>query len=278
MEQKTQSTPDTGIAYQQWLHRTHSPAHARRTASSHAAFLLPHLRPGMRLLDAGCGPGSITIGLAEAIAPGEATGLDANAGAIDQARAAAESADCRNVRFDVEDVYALPYADASFDAAFSHAVMQHLTDPLRALRELRRVLRPGGVIGVADADHDGSIIAPADPLLDAASRMLDRMRERSGDGDPHVGKRLRALLHEAGFERCEASATAMCLGTAVATRMTGEWQANYLSSPELIAHAVATGAGTRDEIATMAAAWRSWGQHPGAYWATFSCQAIGWAG
>src|SRR5437660_8574741 len=161
--QRTPAQPDsTHTAFQRWLRGAHSPAHARRTAAHNAAFLLPHLKPGMKLLDTGCGPGSITIGLAEAVAPAETVGIDASADAIEEARALAASRGCTNLRFEVADVYALPFEDATFDAAFSHAVMQHLRDPLTALREIRRVLKPGGVVGIADADHDGTILAPPD--------------------------------------------------------------------------------------------------------------------
>ncbi|MDP9237131.1 MAG: methyltransferase domain-containing protein [Chloroflexota bacterium] len=269
-----ENTTDTRSAFEQWLRRAHSPAHARRTAARNAAFLLPHLRPGMRLLDGGCGPGSITIGLAEAVAPGEVIGIDASTAAIDDARAAAPSKSCSNIRFEVADVYALPYDDASFDAVFSHAVMQHLREPARALRELRRVLRPGGIIGVADADHDGSIIAPSDPRIDASMQLLRRLREAGGGGDPRVGKHLRSLLHEAGFARCEATATAGYEGAAVPARMTGEFWARYFESPQLISRATELGLADRDGIADMASAWRAWGQHPGAFWARFACEAI----
>jgi cyclopropane fatty-acyl-phospholipid synthase-like methyltransferase len=71
-------TTETRSAFERWLRGAHSPAHARRTAACNAAFMLPHLRPGMRLLDAGCGPGSNTIGLAEAVAPGEVIGVAAS--------------------------------------------------------------------------------------------------------------------------------------------------------------------------------------------------------
>lgn len=274
---------DTGTNFQRWLRGAHTPAHARRTAAGNAAFFLPHLQPGMRLLDAGCGPGSITIGLAQAISSpggrtdgGVATGIDTSASAIEAAHVAAATAGCANVRFEVGDVYELPYEDASFDAVFAHAVLQHLAEPARALRELRRVLRPGGVIGLADADHDGSIIAPADPMLDAAERLLRRMRERGGGGDPCVGKRLRGLLSDAGFVQCAASATAGCDGSAAATGMAGEFWARYFESPALIEYAVTLRIASESEVAAMAAAWRVWGRDPGAYWARFWCEAIGW--
>jgi ubiquinone/menaquinone biosynthesis C-methylase UbiE len=276
MKSKSHDIQATAAAYERWLRPAHSPAHARRTAASRAAFFLPHLRPGMRLLDAGCGPGSITIGLAETIAPGEAVGIDASAESIEAAGALAAERGVTNVRFGVADVYALPFEDASFDAAFCHALLQHLADPLAALRELRRVLRPGGVIGIADADHDGFVMCPRDPLIDRSLELLEALRAASGGGDPRVGKRLRELLHEAGFAHSAGSATAGYEGTADATRMAGDWQARYLEAPPLVDHAAALGLATPREISAMAAAWRAWGAHPGAFRATFWCEAVGW--
>lgn len=276
MESRQHDVKTTRAAYERWLRPAHSPAHARRTAARNAAFLLPHLRSGMRLLDAGCGPGSITIGLAEAIAPSEAIGIDANPESIAAARAMATERSAANVRFDVADVYALPFEDATFDAAFCHAVLQHLADPPAALREIHRVLKPDGVIGVADADHDGFVMWPRDPLIDRSLELLDTLRQQSGGGDPRVGKRLRDLLHEAGFARSAGSATAGYEGTGDATRMAGEWQARYLEAPPLVEHAVALGLTTRGEMVAMADAWRAWGAHPGAFRATFWCEAVAW--
>ncbi len=280
----TAESADQRTSFDRWLQGAHTSAHARRTAERDAAFLLPHLRRlrdaspgGLRLLDAGCGPGSITIGLAGVVAPGAAVGIDASPHAVAEARAAAAARGCANVTFELADIYALPFPDDAFDAVFSHAVMQHLAEPVRALRELRRVLRPGGVVAVADADHDGSIMAPEDARIDTSQELLRRLREHGGGGDPRVGKRLRSLLHDAGFARCEATASAAFEGAETSARMTGEFWANYLASPELVEHAVALGLATSAELTAMASAWREWGAHPGAFWARFWCEAIGWA-
>lgn len=258
--------------FEAWLRGVHGPAHGRRTAERNATFLLPHLRPGMSLLDAGCGPGSITAGLACAVAPGEVVGIDLSVEAIDAARAHAEASACGNVRFEVADVTSLPFADATFDAVFAHALLQHLPVPLDALIELRRVTKPGGVIGVADADFDGAVIAPESDELAANAALLRRTRR-----DPHIGKHLRALLHEAGFARTVASVTASAIGTEDAARVTGEWNARYVEAEPFIAHVVAEGWATRDELRAQAAAWRAWGASPGAFSAAFWCQALGWA-
>ena len=113
---------------------------ALRTASQEAAFFLPSLRPGIRVLDLGCGPGSITLGLAEAVAPGEVVGVDFQPSQVAQAQALGAARGLMNVRFEVADVYRLPFPDGSFDAAFAHVVLMHLREPVRALAEMRRVL------------------------------------------------------------------------------------------------------------------------------------------
>ncbi len=152
----------------------------RRTAETAAGFFLPHLRPGMRLLDCGCGVGSITIGLAAAVAPGEAIGIDFQSEQIERARAVAGEAGVANVGFAVGSVYALPCPDASYDAAFAHTLLLHLREPPRALRELRRVLKPGGVVGIADDDRGTFLMEPATPLLEALHRLMQRAIQHHG--------------------------------------------------------------------------------------------------
>ena len=271
----------TTRAYQDWLHERHGGAQARRTAQRNAAFLLPHLRPGMRVLDAGCGPGSITLGLADTVgaggadARGEVVGIDVSAAAIATARAAAAERGATGMRFEVADVYALPFADASFDAAFSHAMLQHLADPLAALREIRRVLKPNAVIGVADADLSGSVIYPATPALNRSLDLMVRLRLHDG-GTPDAGRRLRSLLSEAGFSRNAGMAIADADAAAETTARTGAFWASYFDAAPLVAHVAATGLATAGDLAEMAAAWRTWGSEPGAFWARFWCQAVGW--
>ena len=76
----------------------------RRSAGSHAAYLLPHLKPGHRVLDFGCGPGTISVGLAKAIEPGELHGIDMEESQINVARAAAQAGGHANATFHVGDV------------------------------------------------------------------------------------------------------------------------------------------------------------------------------
>ena len=124
----------------------HQPAvveqHARRTAESSAAFLLPHLEGWMRILDVGCGPGSITVGLARRVPDGEVVGIDVASGIVERAQRKCAETDVTNVTFQKESVYDLPYDSGSFDIVYAHQVLQHLTDPVAALNEIHRVSKP----------------------------------------------------------------------------------------------------------------------------------------
>jgi len=177
---------------------------ARRTAASRAAFFLPALTPGMQVLDVGCGPGTITLGLAEAVAPGGCTGLDMQASQIELAREGAVAGGVDNVSFVVGSAYALPFADASLDAVFSHALYEHLARPADAAAELHRVLRPGGVAGVCCSDWGSALIEPRDDDVEIALACHLDLRRRAG-GDPYAGARLEALISAAGFSHVRAS-------------------------------------------------------------------------
>lgn len=169
----------------------------QRTADTHARFFLPHLNPGWRVLDAGCGPGTITLGLTRRAAPGVVTGIDIEDSQFGKAREQGQR-EGLNVEFRKASIYQLPFEDACFDAVFSHALLEHLTDPAAALTELRRVLKPKGLIGVRAGDIGGMLI---DAESDGPARGLAAYLAKRGEnsGDPNVGRKLGRLLRKAGF-------------------------------------------------------------------------------
>src|SRR4051794_37681901 len=152
----------------------------RRTAAVAGAFFLPHLRSGMRVLDVGCGPGTITVGLAQAVRPGEVVGIDLDANRLAMARSAAVSQGIGNVSFQEGGIHQLAFPDQSFDAALVHAVLEHIPDQVAALSEVRRVLKPGGVIGVRSAEHGAAISWPPSEGLARFISLMAREKEAVG--------------------------------------------------------------------------------------------------
>lgn len=251
----------------------------RRTGAG-AAFLLPHLRPGMRLIDCGCGPGSITIDLAQAVTPGEAIGIDLREEALTYGRRLARDRGLSNVTFQVANVYQLPFPDASFDVAFACAVLQHLGAPLEALKEMRRVLKPGGVIGIVDGSAPITFRYPTNPLLEAWDKIRVLQRDYN-TGRPSPALQLRALLREAGFARAYASGGMSTedgppAGTPEDTQRVAQ---NHLIQLRGLRGrlALAQGWATQHELEQMAEALMAWGDAPDAFYARPVFTAIGWA-
>jgi SAM-dependent methyltransferase len=227
-------------------------SHRWRTVENSAAYLLPHLRPGLRLLDVGCGPGTITADLATRLAPGTVLGIDASAEVIDAARR-----DHPDVTFSVADVYDLGLEDASWDVVHAHQVLQHLADPVAALREMRRVVRPGGIVAARDSDYASFTWHPADERLERWLAIYQEIARANG-GEPDAGRRLLSWARQAGFTRVDASASAWCFATATERHWWGSLWAERMTTSAIAQQARREGRATADELTAMADAWLSW--------------------
>jgi SAM-dependent methyltransferase len=172
---------------------------SRRTLESHGAFFIPHLRPGLQVLDVGCGPGTMTVGIAAYIGTGRVIGVDMGDSQVQLATQRAAEQGIANAEFRTGNAYALPFADAQFDALFSHALLEHLREPVRAMREFLRVLKPGGVMGVATPDWSGFLVGPSNPAVDAAIDAFKALQVGNG-GDVNTGHKLSQFAVDAGFE------------------------------------------------------------------------------
>ena len=166
-----------------------------RSLEENAAFLLPHLAKDMRLLDCGCGPGSISLDFASYLSEGQVVGVDIESSQVGKARARAEEKGIQNATFLQGDIYALPFEEGSFDVVFTHAVIWALPDPMRALRELKRVLKPGGILACREPDLSKTNFSPKLPLLTEAISLQCEGLEMCGS-DPYIGSKL-----EGYFER-----------------------------------------------------------------------------
>lgn len=249
----------------------------RRRADVTAAFLLPHLRPGQRLLDAGCGPGSVTVGLAQAVAPGLTVALDIDEASLAAARSRARAQGCPQVAFQRADVDRLPLRAESLDVVYLSGVLAHQAERRPAvLAEARRVLKPGGLIAVSDADYGATLLAPAEPRLTRAWGLVLRVL-RARSADPFGARGLRARLRAAGFTRVSGSASTETWGDPEATRDAGFFWAWFLGRRHAD-RVVASRWATHDELRACADAFLAWGAHPDALLVRVRCEAIGFKG
>jgi SAM-dependent methyltransferase len=231
----------------------------------------------MRVLDVGCGPGSITLDLAERVAPGAVVGVDRDDGQLELGRAAAGARKLDNVRFAVGSVYALPFAAASFDAVLAHTLLFHLREPLRALQELRRVLAPGGLAAVSDDDWSTWVVVPEDSAMHWMMRTFAPQEVAANGGNPFYARHLRRLLLEAGFARAEGLALAPeSYGTLEETRGYAALCERILRTPAVAQRAVAQAWVSADDLEAMIAGVRAWGERPDAFAAVLYCAALGW--
>ena len=236
-------------------------SHRSRTAANSAGYLLSHLRPEMSLLDVGCGPGTITIELAERVAPGWAVGLDASREVIEEARLHSRYAP---VDWRHGSVYELAFDDGAFDVVHAHQVLQHLGDPVRALEEMQRVCAPGGVIAARDSDYGAWTWYPEEPMLDAWRDIYDVVARANG-GEPNAGRCLLSWAHAAGLRNVETSVTAWCYTAEHGAQWWASIWADRIVDSALADRVIEIGAATSDELRDMAAGWRRWGEHPDAW-------------
>ena len=232
-------------------------SHRWRTAENSAAYLLDHLGAGQRVLDVGCGPGTITLDLADRVAPGEVVGLDVAGEVIDAARDAASTRGVDNATFAVGDVYALDLPDASFDVVHAHQVLQHLTDPVAALVEMRRVLRPGGVLAVRDSDYGAFAWYPIDARLDRWLELYHQVTAHNR-AEADAGRFLRSWVRAAGFADVELSSSTWTFAADDERAWWGDLWAERAVASSFADQAVEYGLSTTDELEQISHAWRDW--------------------
>jgi SAM-dependent methyltransferase len=239
-----------------------------------AAFFLGYLKPGMALLDCGCSEGTITVDLAALVAPGQVVGLDIAPGTLQHAQQLAGERGLSNVRFEVGNVYALPFPDHSFDAVFSHALFEHLTDKPKALGEIQRVLKPGGIFGVRASDLGARIIEPPDPLVDQFWQLFAKIRDELRS-ENNVGRRLCGLLRQIGFTEISGSASFLSFGTPARLRWFAEIFGHFAVDSPYAAEWLARGWVDQETREQIRAAWTAWAAQPHAFAAEAWGEAVG---
>lgn len=224
-----------------------------RSIHSHGQFFIPKLTAGLSVLDCGCGPGSITLGIAGLVSPGQVAGVDFGLSQIERARANAANTRTRNVTFQTADCYSLPFPDNSFDRVFSHALLEHLAEPCRAVSEMYRVLKPGGAVGVCSPDWAGFVLAPPSQELSEVIEAYTSLQTRNG-GDVQAGRKLGVYLEQCGFSGIQMSARYECYSS---LPMIGEYLALQLEQQNEARHALTLRQWSQREGGLFAQCWVS---------------------
>lgn len=244
-----------------------------RTVERHGAFVLPYLKPGLRFLDCGCGPGTLTIGFAEQVAPGETIGIDRETSQTDPVAETARNAGVANLTFARGDVYALPYPDASFDVTFASALLGSVKDAERVVREMVRVLKPGGIIALKEFDNEGDMIWPRSPLIDLSIEHYQRLRIENGH-EQSAGRRLKEFLTDNG---CDVD----YVHALYDEHSTPAQLDYYVRRNEMVLHEVLgpqyyeRGWTTPDEMTGCIEEWRRFAKNPAALYFAAWVEAIG---
>lgn len=232
-----------------------------RTVQNSAAYLLPHLQDATHLLDVGCGPGSISIGFAQAISKGQVTAIDVSTKSIEQAQ---QHHQRDNLHFQTANVYALPFADAVFDVVHAHQVLQHLSQPLLALQEMQRVLKPNGVLALRDTTYASMHWQPASAALSKWMALYQAIATRNG-GNPNIGPELARLCQQAGAQVLEQSQAQWHFQAQDGSvQWWAEAWATRLLQSDFAQQAVEYGLASFAQLQKLSQDWREWGEQTGA--------------
>ncbi|PYI25770.1 UbiE/COQ5 methyltransferase [Aspergillus indologenus CBS 114.80] len=250
-------------------------SHGQRTAQNSAQFLLAHLQPHHRILDIGCGPGTITVDLAAHVPQGHVTGLERAGAILPDARARAAARNLTNIAFVEGDANALAYADDTFDVVFCHQVLQHVADPVAVLAEMRRVCKPGGIVAAREADYSAFMWYPELPGLRRWQALYDAVARRNG-GEPNAGRFVHVWARRAGFAAgaVECTVSAWCFATPEEVSWwSGTWQERAVQSA-FAKGALENGLASVEELEGISGVWRDWGQDRDAWIAIPSAEVV----
>lgn len=235
-------------------------SHRWRTAENSAAFLLPHLRRTMSVLDVGCGPGNITAGLARKVDHGSIVGIDIEQSVIDIANAE-QSGKAANLTFQVGDVYHLDFPDEHFDVVFAHQLLQHVGRPVAALEEMRRVLKTGGLLAVRDGDYGAFVWYPSDEVLDRWMVLYHELTTRNG-AQADAGRRLKAWAGAAGFQSIVETSSNWTFQSDEERAWWGGLWADRVRESDFAAQCIEYGLSDLDELDAIAEAFLRWSADP----------------
>ncbi len=251
--------------------------HARRTAEDCAAFARDVIAADSKILDVGCGPASITAGLARWASRGHVTGIETGEQILAKAAETLSDEGVSNVELKLASVYELPFEDDAFDVTYAHQVLQHLSQPVAALKQMARVTRPGGFVAVRDADYSTMRGWPYQDIHNRWLAIYDQVCRRN-NAEPNAGHHLFGWCRAAGLDDVKMSASVWQFWTPDQRRNWGYSSADRCIESDFAKQAVEYGIATEAEMADIAAGWRKWGDDPNGYFHFIHGEALAQVG
>ncbi|KAF7347290.1 Class I SAM-dependent methyltransferase [Mycena venus] len=242
-------------------------SHSWRTAQNSCAYLLGSLTPKMHILDVGCGPGTITADLAKLVPEGHVTGIEHSAeDVLQNARDEAAAQGISNITYTIDNVLSLSFPDNSFDVVHAHQVLQHVPDPVKALKEMYRVTKPGGVVAARDTDFSAMTWYPESEGMTRWHKIYTQTARANG-GEPDSGRRLLSYALKAGIpkDQITSSASTWCYSTAEDVAWWSSTWAQRVTLSTFASGALERGVAKQEDLDAMSEAWKAWGAQPDAW-------------
>ena len=232
-------------------------SHTWRTIENSAKYLESYLTSESTLLDVGCGPGTITLDFAEKLHLGTVTGIDSSENIINKALERVSTSNIKNCSFQIGNAYSLDFADNSFDIVHAHQLLQHLQDPIAAIQEMYRVVRPGGVVAIRDADYGGMIWSPTSPKLSEWMDLYQQMTKRN-NVEANAGRFLFSWTSQIPFTSISVSSSTWTFATPEIREWWGELWAERIQKSTFSEQVLGLGLADQKKLDELSEAFRHW--------------------
>ncbi|KAJ6103390.1 S-adenosyl-L-methionine-dependent methyltransferase [Penicillium sp. IBT 16267x] len=252
-----------------------------RTAANTSAYFISRIKPNMKILDIGCGPGSITLDLAALVPQGNIVGIDCSETAINSAKELVHKRKIENATFEVANVLDLPYEDETFDIVCAHQVLIHLPDEsskigaVEGLKEMKRVCKTGGIICARECDWRSAVIHPSIPGVLDSMKLIEDLTALKRTS-PYGGM-ARFWAQKAGFRSAEidTSASVVYYSSPEEVRWWGETLAQRLEQGSSLDTGIREGLISEIQKETLPLGWRAWSAQLDAFFSMTDVQFIG---
>lgn len=242
-------------------------SHQSRSAANQAGYMLHVVKPDSKILDVGCGPGTITCDFAKLVSQGNVVGVDFSEDVLQIARKEAVTREIANLTFQTASALELPFADETFDVVHCHALLSHVPNARKALAEMHRVCKTGGYVAAREPDFGTLVIHPPDPGLSRWQELHVALKRKEG-ASSEAGRHLADWAVAAGFatEKIKITSNVLQYASKDERKWWGELSAAR-APREFGKRAIESGLASQEDIDGIMEAYTQWSQCETGIWA-----------